>query len=298
MATVLQKALNEHQVKELVEGNKDRVSGFVLNAVDVAPINDPALLFQAHGLGFAGSPWRDGAPYLDVLRFAAPPTVYVHAPTAPDFVDRPPFTGTGLAAWDGGSAPLYFIDEVRLPPGAELWRIHRDASEELIALYGDVASGWTALPDNGFGAPQQNTPASVMGWTAIWNGYRLSADLVDGASSVVLAASREPPADAGGFEKTSRGTWRKKTSINEVTDVFELLGKVTYQGAPFRLVDVGQDAGRRLFRLFYTGHNADQAEAMGLTKSDAGVYWTVVDESTVENVEFLQNRMAGLPGAD
>lgn len=298
MAAILQKALNEYQVKELVEGNKDRVSGFVLNAVDVAAVKDPTLLFQAHGLGFAGSPWREDASYLDVLRFTAPPNVYINTPTAPDFVDRAPFNGTGFAAWDGGSAPLYFLDEVRLPPGTEMWRIHQDAPEELVAVYGDVASGWTAMPGNGFGAPQQNTPASVIGWAAIWNGYRLSADLVDGSSSVVLAASSEPPADATGFEKTPRGAWRKKVAISEVTDVFELFGRVTYQGATFRLVDVGQDGGRRLFRLFYIGHDADQAEAMGLTKSDAGVYWTVVDESTVENVEFLQNRLAGLPGAD
>lgn len=298
MAAILQKAVNEYQAKELVEGNKDRVSGFALNAVDVTQLKDPSLLFQAHGLGFAGSPWQEDAPYLDVLRFTSPPNVYIHAPTAPDFVDRAPYNGTGFAAWEGGSAPLYFLDEVRLPPGSELWRIHRGGREELVAVYSDVASGWAAMPGSGFGSPQQSAPASVLGWTAIWNGYRLSADLVDDSASVVLAAAGEPPADVDGFEKTARGVWRKKVPVSEVSDVFELFGRVSYRGAPFRLVDVAQDAGRRLFRLFYTGHNADQAEEMGLTKSDAGVYWTVVDESTVENVEFLQNRMAGLPGAD
>ena len=43
--------------------------------------------------------------YVDVLRFQVPLSVYVHTAAGPEFVDRPPVTGTGFADWSGGVVP-------------------------------------------------------------------------------------------------------------------------------------------------------------------------------------------------
>ncbi|MGW6172844.1 hypothetical protein ACWF5H_05045 [Arthrobacter sp. NPDC055138] len=57
------------------------------------------------------------------------------------------------------------------------------------------------------------------------------------------------------------------------------------------------DGGRRLFKLSYTGHNADFAEGLQLEKADAGVYRAVAAEDDVQDLQFMQNRLAGLPGS-
>lgn len=294
---IFQKALSPAQVSMLVEGNRDTVSGFVLNASDVRGAMTPAALFQAHGLGFPGSPWAGVQPeYLDVLRFSEPPAIYLHAPVTPEFVDRPPFTGTGFTTWNGdGVAPLYFLDEARIPAGAELWRIRTDHPEELLAVYRDVAAGWAVVEGAPLDAPRENFPEIIMGWVAVWDGYRFSADPVKDNTAVVLAAPSEPPAGVTGFTRTGRGCWRREVAVGELDDLFELNATCRWQGQPFRITAVGESGdGQRLFRLFYAGHNADTAESLRLNKADAGVYWTVVPETEATDVELVQNTIRGL----
>ncbi len=293
---IFQKALSPAHVALLVEGNYDTVSGYVLNAADVAGVQNPTELFQAHGLGFPGSPWDSGADFLDVLRFGEPPVVYIHTPVAPGFVDRPPFTGTGFTSWDGGGvAPLYFLDEVRIPAGAELWRIRVGRPEQLLAVYRDVAAGWAVVEGADLGEPRENVPEVILGWVGVWDGYRFSADLVKEDTVVVLAAASEPPVEVAGFTRTGRGCWRREVPVGEMDDLFELNATCCWREQPFRITGVEQgEDGQRHFRLFYTGHNADVAESLGLNKSDAGVYWTVVPESETAGLELIQNHLKGL----
>ncbi|MDF2497993.1 MAG: hypothetical protein K0Q86_1625 [Arthrobacter koreensis] len=290
--TFLQKALSPAQVEFLVGGNRDTVSGFVVNAGDAVNARTPEDLFAVHCLDFPGSPWDRGAGYVDVLRFQVPLSVYVHDAADPEFVDRPPFTGTGFAAWSGGVVPSYFLDECAIPPGAELWRIRAGQPEELIAVYFEVATGWGVSDASGISRPGTHTPSHIMGWSAVWQGQVFRADLVNEGRSVEVAATSDPGVE--GFERTPKGVWRRTVGLGEIQDFYELLATCSWQGEPFRITDVAQGEDGQVYRLFYTGHNADRAEALGLNKADAGVYWTVVPESQVQDVQVVQNRLPSL----
>lgn len=298
---LLQKALHESHTRAFLGENADRVAGFVLPAADAVSANTPAKLYEAHGLGFAGSPWSVDAEYLDVVRFAAPPSLYVHqavggtdAATAAkmggDFIDRPPFSGNGFATWSGaGMAPLSFLDEVRLPPGAELWRIARSGEQKLVGVYQDVGAGWTRL--DGGPAPAHSVPSSLLGWTAVWQGVMFCADAVQ--NGIALSSPGEPPENIPGFEVTGRGLWRRVVAHNEVSEFYEMLVTCTWRGQPFRVVESATDQGRQIFRLFYLGHNADTAESLGLWKNDAGVYSYAVPRDDVSDLKVVQNTKIG-----
>jgi len=117
VVTYLQKALSPGQVEFLAGGNRDTGSGFVVKGGDAVNARTPEDLFAVHGLDFPGSPWDRRAGYVDVLRFQVPLSVYVHTAAGPEFVDRPPVTGTGFADWSGGVVPVYFLDECAVPTG-------------------------------------------------------------------------------------------------------------------------------------------------------------------------------------
>ncbi|MGW6172840.1 hypothetical protein ACWF5H_05025 [Arthrobacter sp. NPDC055138] len=295
--TILQKAVSPALGRSYLANSADTVAGYVLRAADAVGARTPELLFDAHRLGFSGSPWQRDAETIDVLRFQAPVGNYLHDALAPEFVDREPFTGTGFTSWDGGQAPLFYLDETRLPAGAELWRIGRDGAEDLLAVYVDVARGWAVVAAEVKVEPKPVPPSSLLGWRAAWRGAEFVADVVGDGDMVVLSSPGEPPAEVSGFEKTPRGVWRAKVPLPDITDMYELNVSCTFNGLPFRVLDSAMDGGRRLFRLSYTGHNADFAEGMQLDKADAGVYRAIVAEDDVQDLQFVQNRLAGLPGA-
>lgn len=290
---IFQKALSPAHVAQLVEGNKDTVSGFVLNAADAVGL-PLGRLFQAHGVGFAGSPWDPNAEHFDVLRFNEPLGIYCHAPVVPEFIDRPPVTGNGFALFDGGYVPHYFLDEVRIPAGAELFRITPDGNARFLAVYRDVANGWALATDTGIKTPVQSHPSHLMGWVAVWRGIRYSADLAKDQTTVILAATSEPPADREGFTRTDRGCWSREVPVAELDEFYELNSTCRWNGQPFRITATAYDGDTQLFRLFYTGHNADTAESLRLNKADAGVYWTVVPKSEVTDIKLVQNILKDL----
>lgn len=289
--TVLQKALSPEQVKLLVEGNRETVSGFAVKEADARAALTPADLFAVHGLGFPGSPWDPAAETVHLLRFEAPLSIYIHDAMAPEFVDRPPFTGTGFAHWSKGVVPLYFLDECALTPRAEVWRVKAGAPKECVAVYWGVADGWMVVTDDpsGPGQPGRHIPSHLLGWNAVWRGQRFRADLEE--DNAVLAAPTRPPAEFGSFRQSPKGCWSSTVPFAEVEDFFELLATCTWRGEPFRITDVAQGQDGRMVRLFYTGHNADRAEALGLYKGDAGVYWTVVPEEEVTDHQMIENRV-------
>lgn len=289
--TIFQKALSTEQVQFLISGNRDTISGFIVNAADVVAARTPEDLFAVHGLGFPGSPWDPAAGFVHVLRFHDPLPLYVHKAMAPEFVDRPPFTGTGFASWSGGVVPLYFLDESAIPAGAELWRVTAGGREDLVAVYMHAAYGWALVqtPPEGTPQPGRSIPSHIVGWNAVWRGHRFRADLV--GEKAVLAAPTQPPAEFGPFRQMPRGCWSLEVPAAEVEDSFELLATCTWRGEPFRITDVAQGQDGQMYRVFYTGHNADRAEALGLNKADAGVYWAVVPAEETQEKRVVENHM-------
>jgi hypothetical protein len=153
-ATVMQKTLPPEQVDYYLERGYDRVAGFVHRATEVEHLRTPAELFGALGLTYEGSPHQADAKEAYVLRWPAyRPSLYripyggqnEPALRAMDgwVIERPPFRGNGFAPGEGRDVIAEFkVDSVRLPHGAQLWRIDADGSEHMVAIFDNDLPQW------------------------------------------------------------------------------------------------------------------------------------------------------------
>ena len=153
-ATVMQKAVPAEQVDYYLERGYDRAAGFVHRANEVEHLRTPAELFAALGLVHEGSPYQADAKEAYVLRWPAyRPSLYripyggqsEQALRAMDgwVIERPPFRGNGFAPGEGRDVIAEFkVDSVRLPHGAQLWRMDADGSERMVAIFDTDAPVW------------------------------------------------------------------------------------------------------------------------------------------------------------
>jgi hypothetical protein len=153
-ATVMQKTLPPEQVDFYLERGYDRVAGFVHRATEVEHLRTPGDLFSALGLSYDSSPHLHDAKEAYVLRWPAyRPSLYripyggqnEQALRAMDgwVIERAPFRGNGFAPGEGRDVIAEFkVDSVRLPHGAQLWRIDADGSERMIAIFDNDGPLW------------------------------------------------------------------------------------------------------------------------------------------------------------
>ncbi|WP_213006383.1 SseB family protein, partial [Paractinoplanes toevensis] len=153
-ATVMQKTLPPEQVDYYLERGYDRVAGFVHRATEVEHLRTPSELFGALGLTYQGSPHSVEAKEAYVLRWPAyRPSLYripyggqnEQALKAMDgwVIERPPFRGNGFAPGEGRDVIAEFkVDSVRLPHGAQLWRVDADGTEHMIAIFDNDGPQW------------------------------------------------------------------------------------------------------------------------------------------------------------
>ena len=153
-ATVMQKTVPADQIDYFLERGYDRVAGFVHRASEVEHLRTPGELFGALGLVYDGSPYQADAKEAFVLRWPAyRPSLYripyggqsEQALRAMDgwVIERPPFRGNGFAPGEGRDVIAEFkVDSVRLPHGAQLWRMDSDGGEQMIAVLDCDAPLW------------------------------------------------------------------------------------------------------------------------------------------------------------
>ncbi|MCY1137389.1 SseB family protein [Actinoplanes sp. Pm04-4] len=153
-ATVMQKTLPPEQVDYYLERGYDRVAGFVHRATEVEHLRTPAELLGALGLSYDGSPHQTDAKEAYVLRWPAyRPSLYripyggqnEQALRAMDgwVIERAPFRGNGFAPGEGRDVIAEFkVDSVRLPHGAQLWRIDADGAERMVAIFDNDGPIW------------------------------------------------------------------------------------------------------------------------------------------------------------
>nr|WP_307798261.1 SseB family protein [Actinoplanes flavus] len=146
-ATVMQKTISAEQVDYYLDRGYDRVAGFVHRSSEVEHLGTPGELFGALGLYYEGSPFQPDAKEAFVLRWPAyRPSLYripyggqnEQALRAMDgwVIERPPFRGNGFAPGEGRDVVAEFkVDSVRLPHGAQLWRIDADGNERMMAIF-------------------------------------------------------------------------------------------------------------------------------------------------------------------
>lgn len=269
-ADILQSAVMPGREKSWVDGD-DLLCGYVVRAADVSWATTPEQLFAAHALGFPGSPFSHQSAAIDVLRFAVSPFTQLVKATggvAEDgtlvgegFVDPLPFTGTGFIAAAGHVVPLWWVQPTRVPAGAQLWRIHVNGPEELIATYSNIASGWQPGPTPSL------LPSNLYGGTATWRGHQVMADLLPNGKAVVASLT-----ELDGLRLTERGVWGGVVDPSELGSLHALRITASWRGMPFQLVRRWMSDSGLLGRLVYLGRDARAAEAAGLQKMDAGVY--------------------------
>ena len=158
-ATVMQKAVPSGQVDFYLERGYDRVAGFVHRANEVEHLRTPGELYAALGLINESSSFSPDAQEAHVLRWPAyRPSLYripyggqsEQALRAMDgwVIERPPFRGNGFAPGEGRDVIAEFkVDSVRLPHGAQLWRIDADGTEKMVAIFDADAPQWRKVGD-------------------------------------------------------------------------------------------------------------------------------------------------------
>lgn len=152
--TMMQKVVPPAHLAYYLERGYDRVSGFVHRVDEVSHLNTPAKLIDALGLAYPGSPFSRDAREVHVLRWPAHrPSLYRIPYGGQDeaamramqgwVIERPPFRGNGFAPGDSGDIIAEFkVDSIRLPHGAQLWRIGADGTEKIVAIFDSDAPTW------------------------------------------------------------------------------------------------------------------------------------------------------------
>jgi hypothetical protein len=144
---VMQKPIASSQVDYYLERGYDRASGFVHRATEVMHMHTPAELIAALGLTYNGSPFRRDATEVYLLRWVAfRPDLY-RIPYGGQheaamramqgwMIERAPFRGNGFApAEDGQVIAEFKVDSIRLPHGAQMWRLTSEGRKTLIAMF-------------------------------------------------------------------------------------------------------------------------------------------------------------------
>jgi SseB protein N-terminal domain len=143
---VMQKPIAAAQVDYYLDRGYDRASGFVHRATEIMHLHTPAALIASLGLTYSGSPFRRDAAEIYLLRWSAfRPDLY-RIPYGGQheaamramqgwIIERAPFRGNGFApAEDGQVIAEFKVDSIRLPHGAQMWRLTSDGRKTLIAL--------------------------------------------------------------------------------------------------------------------------------------------------------------------
>jgi hypothetical protein len=156
----MQKVVAPSQVGWYLDRGYDRVCGFVHREQEVAHLRTPAKLVGALGLRYDGSPFDPDAPEIYLIRWLAyRPTLYripyggrteaAMAAMEGWVIERVPFRGNGFAPAESDEVIAEFkVDSVRLPHGAQLWRLRADGGSQLMALLDSDGPTWQKVEDS------------------------------------------------------------------------------------------------------------------------------------------------------
>lgn len=288
--TELIKAVTPARGRAWVSQGLGWVAGYVVRQEDVASATTPSALFAELGLGFPQSPFTAEAPYIDTLRVPAAAYLALEAPgtrdVVPPFRDHPPLSGTGFVESASAMVPYWWVAPSALPAGTSLWRTHSDGREEILAGYAHVAEGWVSTRADFALQPVPPRSPELAGVWAEVGGERMLADLLpDGAVIVCSPQQRE------GMQQSSRGVWWRSADPDEVDRLFAVRVVGRWQNRRVQLVGVERGESGDRAHIVFLGHDAIDAESLGLTKTDAGVYEGLVAAGDVHDLGEEQTEL-------
>ncbi|MPZ25792.1 MAG: hypothetical protein GEV12_04915 [Micromonosporaceae bacterium] len=156
----MQKVVASSQLGWYLDRGYDRVCGFVHREQEVAHLRTPAKLAGALGLRYEGSPFAPDADEIYILRWLAyRPTLYripyggrteaAMAAMEGWVIERAPFRGNGFTPAESEDVIAEFkVDSVRLPHGAQLWRLRVDGGSQLVALLESDGPTWRRVEES------------------------------------------------------------------------------------------------------------------------------------------------------
>jgi hypothetical protein len=154
MPIIMQKPIAPSQVDYYLERGYDRASGFVHRATEVAHLQTPERIYSTLGLSYSGSPFVREAIEVFVLRWTAHRPDLYRIPYGGQheaamramqgwMIERPPFRGNGFAPAEGNEVIAEFkVDSIRLPHGAQMWRLTADGQKTQIAVLDADETRW------------------------------------------------------------------------------------------------------------------------------------------------------------
>jgi hypothetical protein len=156
-AITMQRTVPPEQVSFYLDRGYDRVSGFVNRASEVAHLKSPRVLYRALGLIYPGSAFAENDAEVHVLRWVAHRPDLYRLPYGGQseaamramqgwVIERAPFRGNGFAPGETDVVAEFKVDSVRLPHGAQMWRLDRDGTETLVASFDADAGRWVRSP--------------------------------------------------------------------------------------------------------------------------------------------------------
>jgi SseB protein N-terminal domain len=233
LPVVMQKPIAAAQVDYYLERGYDRASGFVHRATEVMHLHTPAALIASLGLTYSGSPFHRDASEIYLLRWSAfRPDLY-RIPYGGQheaamramqgwIIERAPFRGNGFApAEDGQVIAEFKVDSIRLPHGAQMWRLTSDGRKTLIALLDADECLWR--------------PARGVDSEAVWDPavpVIPPTPSVEAAKPVTAPTNRALGADSSDdpLDPRWRGTGRRGTSRSTGTDTGTRTGRAARSG--------------------------------------------------------------------
>src|ERR1700691_5368139 len=139
--TLMQKAIPPRLVEPYLTGRRAVIAGFVYRVQD-SSFSNPAEYYEALDLGYEGSGFSPEMAEVYVLRWTAVGSESYRVPYSAerggDWSGKPPFTGTGYTSSPGHVVPEFFLDPVRGPMGAEIYRITTGSSDFIARFDGQV----------------------------------------------------------------------------------------------------------------------------------------------------------------
>jgi hypothetical protein len=171
---IMQKPIAPSQVDYYLERGYDRASGFVHRATEVVGLHTPEQIYSTLGLSYTGTPFQRDATDVYVLRWAAHRGDLYRIPYGGQheagmramqgwMIERAPFRGNGFTPAERGEVIAEFkVDSIRLPHGAQMWRLTSTGDRMLVAVLDADECVWRAAIDVGITADwDPAVPASV-----------------------------------------------------------------------------------------------------------------------------------------
>ena len=206
---IMQKPIAPSQVDYYLERGYDRASGFVHRATEVAHLQTPEQIFSTLGLSYTGTPFQRDATDVYVLRWAAHRGDLYRIPYGGQheaamramqgwMVERAPFRGNGFAPAERGEVIAEFkVDSIRLPHGAQMWRLTSTGEHMLVAILDADECAWRPAIDAGVTAEWDPTAPTVspVPIAHIANGRANGTAAVPGSRPAQVAQQVDPTDD-------------------------------------------------------------------------------------------------------